>query len=111
LRRQQYLLEQIENEKKEQMRRQNLEEENKKKQLRRQNLEEENEKKEQMRRQNLEEEHYNKSKLYAENIIKIGITNKTYNWLVNNSTLIEIDTYLKENKITQEQYNSILEKR
>ena len=78
--------------------------------MRRQKIEEENEKKEQLRRQNIEE-HYNKSKLYAENIIKIGKTNKSLNWLVNNSTLIEIYTYLKENKITQEQYNSILEKR
>ena len=50
-------------------------------------------------------------KLNNEKYSVYGNSGKTLSWLVNNSTLIEIKKLLNEDKITNDQYNNILDMR
>ena len=60
------------------------------------------------KRKKEEQEHNEKRINYAKNLTIIGKTNLTLQWLVNNSTLLQINQFLKENKITKTEYNEIL---
>jgi len=79
--------------------------------LEKKRLEKERLEKERLEKKRIEKERVEKERIQCKKNYIFGNSGKTLLWLVNNSTLIEIQSLLNNGGITEEQYNIILDKR